>query len=66
MDEFLSPEMARSIVFECFTTKEDESTAAYLIDHIVPSENNPVSYVKEKIKVVLPERVKNAVKELIK
>ena len=66
IDEFLSPEMERSIVFECFTTKEDESTAAYLIDHIVPGEKTPVSYLKGTIKVVLPERVKNAVKELIK
>ncbi len=66
IEEFLSPEMECSIVFECFTTKEDESTAAYLIDHIVPGEKTPVTYLKGKLKAALPERVKNAVKELIK
>lgn len=66
IDEFLSPRMERSIVFECFTTKEAESMAAYLIDHIIPAEETTTSFLKEKMKVVLPERVKNAVKELIK
>ena len=66
MDEFLTPKIDQSIVFECFTKKNDESQAAYLIDHIVQGGDSVTSQVKGHIKAIVPQRVKNAIKELIK
>ena len=64
--EFVAPELETSIVFECFTTPQDESDACRMIDHIIETKPSLGSAVKNSIKAALPQRVKNAVKELIR
>ena len=65
VDEFLSLESNQSVVLECFTTKENESKAAFLIDHIVEFVPSPASYLKGQIKAMVPERMKNVLKAAI-
>lgn len=64
MDEFLVPDMERSVVFECFTEPKDESEAHHIIGRIDPYDTQ--TGMVPKLKSLVPSRVKNAVKELVK
>ena len=64
IDAFVSPQMDKSVVFECFTTAKNESDAAYLVDHII--DVTAKTWVKQHIKSVVSGKVKNVIKELIK
>lgn len=58
VDEFVSPEAGQSMVFECFTTPQDESEVHRLLDSLMP-------YVPPKkglATTLLPPRLKKAVK----
>ena len=64
--EFVDPKITQPMVFECFTKAVDESEACYRIDHILPESPSTGSAVRNAVKAVVPQRVKNAIKELIK
>ena len=64
--EFVDPKITQPMLFECFTRAADESDACYRIDHILPVSSSPGSTIRKAVKAVVPQRVKNAVKELIK
>ena len=64
--EFVDPKIGQPMVFECFTKAADESDACYRIDHILPVSSSTGSTIRNAVKSVVPQRVKNAVKELIK
>ena len=64
--EFVNPEITQSIVFECFTRPADESAACYQVDHIIPDVVSVGTSLKSAVKSVVPQRVKAAVKELMK
>ena len=63
-DEFLSHKVDASMVLECFTTASDESNAYKLINTIDAfwMTNTPMG----KLKSLVPEKIKNVVKELVK
>ena len=66
MDAFIDPKVDCPILFECFTTKEDESKASELVDGILSGEMPRSADIKSHLKAFVPQRVKNAVKELMK
>ena len=63
-DEFLSHKVDASMVLECFTTASEESDAHKLINTIDAfwMTNTPIG----KLKSLVPEKIKNVVKELVK
>jgi len=66
MDAFIDPKVDCPILFECFTTKDDESKASELVDGILSEEMPRSVDIKSHLKAFVPQRVKNAVKELMK
>jgi 2-succinyl-5-enolpyruvyl-6-hydroxy-3-cyclohexene-1-carboxylate synthase len=64
LSEFLDPECNQSIVFECFTEATDESKAHEIINGIESFDVCDSSV--NKIKSLVPNRIKNAVRELVK
>ena len=66
LNEFTKPDISKPIVFECFTLPEDESSACYAIDHIVEREPAAGECVKGVVKAIVPTRVKEAIKILVR
>ena len=66
MDIFLSADSEQSIVLECFTNPKLESDAQYLMMHLEESVAPNGKSLKQMAKAVIPQRVKNAMKELMK
>ena len=67
-DEFLSADGDSSVLFECFTNSKDESDALDAVKAIEPPPpalRQPRT-IAETVKAAVPQRVKNAIKELIK
>lgn len=64
--EFTNPDISEPIVFECFTFPEDESAACYAMNHILGYEPPAGECVKGVVKAIMPERVKNAIKILVR
>lgn len=64
LEIFLDPTITESIVLECFTSEADESHAHDLLNHIDPFKptDTPVGLLKS----LVPGKVKNAVKELVR
>lgn len=60
VDEFLSPVCDQSIVFECFTNPEDESSVHRILQEIEPYHSRQT--LAGAVKGAVPARVKNAVK----
>jgi 2-succinyl-5-enolpyruvyl-6-hydroxy-3-cyclohexene-1-carboxylate synthase len=58
---FLDPKSEMSIVFECFTNVTDESEALRRMCSIIPHK----TIMKDVVKAVLPQGVKNAIKGII-
>ena len=63
-NEFLDQRVDQPIVFECFTDKKCESDALKKLCTIIPHKNE--FSVKDCVKAVLPQGVKNTLKDLIK
>ncbi len=69
-EEFLSAEGNKPVLFECFTTPKDESDALEAVKSIeipppAPIEKHHRS-LAGMVKSAVPQRVKNAIKELVK
>lgn len=61
LEQFVNKDMDQPIIFECFTTADDESTALSKVNNIDPYDNiakNPINLVKK----FMPQRVKNVIK----
>lgn len=69
-ERFLAEDMDKSVVFECFVNPKDESRAQEMIGEIDPwgtGTSEPVAARKKGLlKFAVPQRVKNAIWELIK
>ena len=61
LPEFLDTTKNKSIIFECFTDKKEESNALKLLNTIVPDNS-----LEGKLKKVMPHSVKNIIKKVIK
>ena len=66
MNSFISIEADRSIIFECFTSKDKESEAAYMIDNIMSPEISATNKLKGSVKSMIPSKVKNVMREILK
>jgi len=64
--EFLSQNSEQAIIFECFTKPQDESDALSAMYNIVPSAESSITRLRSVARQVVPVRVKNAIKELVK
>ncbi len=65
VEVFLSSDVEQSVVFECFVNPKDESLALEMMGGIEPWENDRSSRT-QMFKDIVPQRVKNAIKELLK
>ena len=66
-EHFVSDSGAKSIVFECFTTAQDDRAALNAIRSLEPySAHGLATGARTLARTILPQRVKNAVKELIR
>ena len=61
LDLVLDTTKNKSIIFECFTDKKEESNALKLLNTIVPDNS-----LEGKLKKVMPHSVKNIIKKVIK
>ncbi len=66
VDDFVSLNQPRSVIFECFTNAKDESDALYAIKHIKPYQHGSAAGVRRVVSSLMPERVKRAIKELVR
>lgn len=66
--QLLEPNSDKPFLLECFTTPQDESDAQYILDHLIasPSKESKRATFVDTAKAMVPQRVKNAVKELMK
>lgn len=61
LPEFISKQKEKSIIFECFTDKKEESNALKLLNTIVPDNS-----LEGKVKNFVPTSVKSFIKKVIK
>jgi 2-succinyl-5-enolpyruvyl-6-hydroxy-3-cyclohexene-1-carboxylate synthase len=67
MDRFLSGNEEAPIIFECFTAPEDESKALESVRGIAKVvDDGRTSGLVSRVKAMVPPRIKNAVRELLK
>jgi 2-succinyl-5-enolpyruvyl-6-hydroxy-3-cyclohexene-1-carboxylate synthase len=66
--QFLNFDCEHPVLLECFTTPQDESDAQYILDHLVAStvQKSKQTNLIEVAKAVVPQRVKRALKELLR
>jgi len=60
LPEFISKQKEKSIIFECFTDKKEESNALKILNTIIPDNS-----LEGKVKKVVPVSVKNFIKKVI-
>ena len=67
-DEFLAIDGDKPVLFECFTTPKDESDALETVKdiEILPPATPKHRTIAGMVKSAVPQRVKNAIKELVK
>ena len=61
MPHFLDSKQDKSVIFECFTTTQDESDALKALHNI-----ESYTAFKNQVKKVLPTSVKNVIKKVLK
>ena len=66
--QFLNSNCEQPILLECFTTPQDESDAQYILDHLIASvvPKSKQTNLIETAKAMVPQRVKRALKELLR